>query len=357
MKSVKVAMQAQWLLRSAEGAALPARLIDVLCDIDEHGSLAQACKRSGSSYRHAWNLVREAENLLGQPLLEMRRGKGSSLTPLGQCFVWAQRRASARLSPMLETLAAELQAEVHRAMSVPLQPLRIVASHGFAVELLRERLGEQGVAVDWRYASSAEAAAALHAGACDVAGLHVPVGELGPVVAAHYAGWFKPQFKLVHLVLRRQGLMVAKGNPKKIYELQDLTRRGVRFINRQPGSGSRLLLDHLLQRAGVDPSRIVGYEQGEFTHAAVAAFVGSGMADAAFGVETPARRFKLDFVPLQAERYFLACDAAALDNPLMQRIFSVIRGAAYRDQVQALPGYQADLCGTVADLRELLHWS
>ena len=355
MNSVKVALQAQWSVRSSAGAALPVRLIELLCEIDEHGSLAQACKASGSSYRHAWNLVREAEALVGMPLLEMRRGKGSSLTALGQCFVWAQRRATARLSPMLETLAAELEAEIHRAMSTPLVPLRIVASHGFAVELLRERLAEQGVPVDWRYASSAEAAAALHAGACDVAGLHVPVGELGPVVAAHYAGWFKPQFKLVHLVLRRQGLMVAPGNPKKIYELQDLARPSVRFINRQPGSGSRLLLEHLLQRAGVDPSHIAGYEQGEFTHAAVAAYVGSGMADAAFGVETPARRFKLDFLPLQAERYFLACDASTLDNPLMLRMLAIVRSAAYRDAVQVLPGYQADLCGTIADLRDLLH--
>ena len=86
-------------------------------------------------------------------------------------------------------------------------------------------------------------------------------------------------------MIRTQGLIVAPGNPRKIAGLKDLCRPSVRFVNRQRGSGTRILLDSLLQSQAIDPAKISGYGSGEFTHAAVAAYVGSGMADAAFGVE------------------------------------------------------------------------
>jgi molybdate-binding protein len=102
----------------------------------------------------------------------------------------------------------------------------------------------------------------------------------------------------------------------------------------------------------VDPARIAGYEQVEFTHAAVAAFVASGMADAGYGVETPARQFKLDFIPDQVERYFLLCDERSLAAPVVQALLAVLRGATFRQAVDQLPGYQADDCGRVLSLAE-----
>jgi molybdate-binding protein len=145
-------------------------------------------------------------------------------------------------------------------------------------------------------------------------------------------------------------LMVAPGNPKKIYDLADLARAEVRFINRQAGSGTRFLLEGLLAAQGVAPQSVNGFEQGEFTHAAVAAYVASGMADAGFGLETPARHFKLDFLPLASERYFLLCSASTLAEAPMQAALALLRSPAFHEAVDALPGYNARHAGRVAPL-------
>ena len=100
------------------------------------------------------------------------------------------------------------------------------------------------------------------------------------------------------------------------------------------------------------PESIKGYEQCEFTHAAVAAFVASGMADAGYGVETPARQFKLDFISNQVERYFLLCDERSLTAPIVQRMLAILRSDAYQEAVNRLPGYQAVNCGRVLSLAE-----
>jgi len=133
-----------------------------------------------------------------------------------------------------------------------------------------------------------------------------------------------------------------------------LARPGLRFINRQRGSGTRFLLDALLAQAGVDPAAIVGYEHGEFTHAAVAAFIGSGMADVGFGLERPARHFKLDFIPLATERYFAVCRRDALARPEIEQVLAILRSDAFRTEVDALPGYQARNSGAVFPLADIL---
>jgi molybdate-binding protein len=184
-----------------------------------------------------------------------------------------------------------------------------------------------------------------------VAGFHLPVGPLQAALLAHYRRWLSADgLSVIDLATRRQGLMVAAGNPKKIYDLGDLLRPGVRFINRQAGSGTRLLLEALLQREGVPSGEIHGFEQGEFTHAAVAAYVASGMADVGFGLETPARQFGLDFQPLAVERYFLVCRSDQLGSPALQALQAVLADPAFAQAVDALPGYQATDIGRVTPL-------
>jgi len=124
----------------------------------------------------------------------------------------------------------------------------------------------------------------------------------------------------------------------------------VRFINRQRGSGTRFLLDCLLEKEAIDPERINGYEQGEYTHAAVAAYVASGMADAGFGVETPARRFKLDFIPLQTERYFLLCEERMIETPV-----SGSSGQVRNGEGTGLIGGERDTVDSVADIIDALY--
>jgi molybdate transport repressor ModE-like protein len=349
----KVTIHPRWTIERPDGEALGQRLLQVLVDVHEHGSLSRACQHSGMSYRHAWQLIREGEAWFGQPLLTMERGKGSSLTELGDKLVWADRRINARLSPLFASLASELEAEIEKLVASPHPLMRIHANHGFAVETLHSFLIASAVPHELKYCGSVEAIAALHGQACEVGGFPVALGEFEPEVVAHYGRWFEPRTqRIIHVTTREQGLMVAPGNPKKIYEVAHLARPGVHFINRQPGSGTRLLLDLMLRKAGVPPSAIHGYEQGEFTHAAVAAYVASGMADAGFGVETPARRFKLDFIPLQTERYLLLCEERMIETPVVQQMLGILRSAEFRHAVNQLPGYRAEGAGTVMRLSE-----
>ncbi len=349
----EVTIQPLWMIRRGNGPSLAPRVLEVLVKVHEHGSLSGACQALRISYRHAWDLVRNGEALFGQPLMLMERGKGSTLTALGEKLVWADRRIAARLSPVLDSLASELGAEIAKVLASPPALLRIHASHGFAVHALHNLLAAANVPTELRYCGSQEAVASLHSGGCDVAGFHVPLGEFEPAAIAHYGQWLTPGAqKIISFATRRQGLMVAAHNPKKIYTLQDLTRPGVRFINRQAGSGTRYLLDLLLHKEGIEASQIKGYEQCELTHAAVAAYVASDMADAGYGVETPARQFKLDFVPSQTERYFLLCNEAAIESDTVQSMLTILRGHAFKAAVDLLPGYQINDSGNVLELGE-----
>jgi molybdate transport repressor ModE-like protein len=348
-----VSIKPVWTIQQPGGAALPPRVVELLVQVHAHGSLLAASQQLGLSYRHAWDLVRQGEAHFQAPLLHMERGKGSTLSALGEKLVWADHRIAARLKPVLDSLASELAAEIDQVVSRESAVLRIHASHGFAIEKLIASLLALGLRVEQRYDSSTAAAAALRDGACDAAGFHIPLGPTQPAVLAHYARWLDGEdLQLVDIATRRQGLMLAAGNPKKIYDMADLARSDVRFINRQAGSGTRLLLEALLEQHGLPLQRIAGFEQGEFTHAAVAAYVASGMADVGFGLETPARQFRLDFVPLANERYFLLCRAAALELPAMQQLLAMLRDPAFHATVDALPGYRAADSGRVTPLRE-----
>lgn len=342
-----------WTIQDPGGPPLPHRLLELLVQVQAKGSLQSASQALGLSYRHAWDLVRQGEAHFGQPLLHMARGRGSRLSPLGDKLVWADHRIQARLRPALDSLASELATEIGRVVEGSPERLRVHASHGFAIEALFEALGRQGLAVERRYGSTTAALAALREHACDAAGLHLPLGPLQRPALAQWARWLDdPGLWVLDIATRRQGLLLPAGNPRKLYELADLLRPGVRFINREPGSGTRFLLEGLLAQAGLDPAAIAGFEQGEYTHAAVAAYVASGMADAGFGLEPPARQFGLDFVPLARERYFLLCRADTLDSAPMQALRSVLTEPGFRAVVDALPGYHAEHAGRATPLRE-----
>ena len=353
MKTPHVHIDPAWQVTGPGGLALPPRVMTWLVAIQAHGSLSSACKATGASYRHTWKLVHEAEAAMGAPLVTMARGKGSQLTPLGEALVWAQRRFEARLRPQLDSLAFELQAELHRVLSDTDRPLRVCASHGFAIEILQRLLGEAGEPLDWRYTDSSQALAALHAGQADVASLHLPQGPAQAEVLRQYQRWLKPDWLYVHMVARRQGLMVKPGNPLHIDGVADLLRSDVRFVARAHGSGTRLLLEALLRREGLDPSPLANSSHGEHTHSAVAAYVASDMADAGFGVETSARRFGLEFIPVQTERYGLLVPPAVLESKGMRRLIELLRGQACQEAFRDLVGYRPDECGTITPAREV----
>ncbi|HIE51894.1 MAG TPA: molybdopterin biosynthesis protein, partial [Armatimonadetes bacterium] len=131
----------------------------------------------------------------------------------------------------------------------------------------------------------------------------------------------------------------APGNPQGITSLTDLVEKDLTFINRQRGSGTRMLLDYELRRLGVEPERIGGYEREVYTHLAVAAAVAEGAADAGLGILAAAQALGLDFVPVAEERYDLAIRADMLDTPLLQALLAIIRDPSFQRRAEALGGY------------------
>ena len=134
----------------------------------------------------------------------------------------------------------------------------------------------------------------------------------------------------------------------------DLARSALRFVNRPEGSGTRVLTDLLLQRHGIAPRQVSGYDSTELTHAAVAAFVASGMADVGMGVQTAAHRFGLHFIPLLKERYFFALPADALERDELKPVLAVLRSTAFRARVAGLQGYEAARTGEMLSLADAL---
>ncbi|MDE0855009.1 MAG: LysR family transcriptional regulator [Nevskia sp.] len=351
---LKMSIKPQWQLERGDNRQLMPHLVSLLAKVHETHTLAEASLQMGLSYRYAWGLLQEGQRAFGVPLVKMARGRGALLTPLGEKLVWADKRITARLTPLLDSLASELEVEVERALShAPSNILRLHASHGFAVQTLRQWLLREQVPIDLKYRNVQEALGSLNRGSCDLAGFHVPQGELEPAALQHYLKALRPdKHRLVHLATRRQGLMVAPRNPRNITGIGDLARPGISYVNRHEGSGTRLLLDLLLRRERLDGRNIQGYDSCEFTHAAVAAYVASGMADAGLGVEPAARRFELDFLPLASERYFFVCHVKLLETPMMQRILDTLRSREFQRAVNALPGYDSGHCGSVLNLAE-----
>lgn len=349
----------QWLLGPPAADAAPdaaglniTGLLALLAAVQDSGSLSQAARTLGCSYRHAWGQVQVAQAQFGQALVLGGRGKAATLTPLAQKLIWADKRISARLSPLLASLASELEGDLANTGS-PQRALRLNASHGFAVAALVDRLESRGLPVDLRYRNSLDSVAALSRGACDLAGFHVPTGEFEQHAAQRYLPWLRAdEHRLVHLAVRRQGLFVAAGNPKMIHGLADLARPDVRFVNRPEGSGTRILTELLLHKAGLQPRDVAGYDDAEFTHSAVAAFIASGMADAGIGVQTAAQRFGLTFIPLLRERYFLAVPLALLAEPPVSDALQMLNTPALRADIAALAGYESAETGRVLTLAE-----
>jgi molybdate transport repressor ModE-like protein len=334
-------------------------MLELLNEIRVTGKIGAAADRAGLSYRHAWNLIGKWSAFFEVPLVERRRGSGTSLTPLGDKLVWAGQRLEARLGPQLHNLSQELETEINQLLPRRPSVIRVHASHGFAVSKLRELLTrEEGLGLDLRYVSTQNALATLAEDGCDLAGIHLPRGELRKKTLAEYKAWLAPNVhRVIGFVTREMGLMVQRGNPFGIVSLDQLLNPSIRFVNRDPDSGTRLLFDQLLAQvklagSAITGSAINGYEQVEFTHAAVAAYVASGMADVTFGVEAAARQFDLAFVRLVTEDYFFVCQKQLLERKAMKRVLSIMQGDEFQATISQLPGYDSSNAGSVKTVTE-----
>ena len=141
-------------------------------------------------------------------------------------------------------------------------------------------------------------------------------------------------------VVRTQGLILPRGNPAGVRSLADVAAKRLRFVNRQPGSGTRIALERLVAREGIDPGAIAGWTHEEFTHAAVAATIAAGEAEAGFGIRAAAAQLGLAFVPLVDERYAFACRRRELADPRIRAFRGLIASPAVAKVVAPLPGYR-----------------
>ena len=244
----------------------------------------------------------------------------------------------------------EVEVELLRRPEEVERTIVAIGSHDMTLDILANLLRRRYL--DLTFASSNVGSLggllALKRGEAHLAGTHLLDEETGeynvPYIERVLPG---EEIVLVQLVYREQGLIVKKGNPKGIRTLEDLLRDNVSFINRQRGSGTRVLLDFEMKRRGLDPSNIKGYEREEFTHTAVAAAVDSGTADVGLGILAAARALKLDFVPLLKERYDLAIPRRFYESDLIKPLLWVIGSQEFKEQVNSLGGYDTSETGRV----------
>ncbi|MBW1690371.1 MAG: molybdopterin biosynthesis protein [Deltaproteobacteria bacterium] len=257
-----------------------------------------------------------------------------------------------RTSSLSEGIAAgeEVEATLLVEPEELANTLMIIGSHDITLDIIADELRKTGSFI--RIASgnvgSLGGLMALRKGTAHVAGAHLLETETGTYNLSYIKKYLQGvPVHVFHLVTREQGLIVQKQNPKGIAGIEDLTRDDVVFINRQLGSGTRILLDYKLGELGIDPSRITGYEDEEYTHMNVAVAVLSGLADAGLGILAAARALDLDFIPLLKEQYDLVIPSTFVDDPKIGCLLEVIRSGEFKERIKGLGGYDPEKSGNL----------
>ena len=344
-----------WAFDGEGGEPVDPRLIPLLEAIASTSSLAAAVVACEISYRAGWGLLRDYERKLGKPLVRLERGRGAGLVELGEALLRAQASARERLARVMSDVALDVGTTARPPERPPAPSLRAAASHDIALTALAETLPESGgLRLELSVMGSLNALREFAEGRADAAGFHVAIGD--------YAAWDRSPFlqnlharrdKLIRFVDREQGLILPQGNPARVRNLRGVVERGLKFINRQKGSATRLLIDRMLADENLDASRLQGFEKEEFTHPAVAATVASGAADAGFGLRAAASEHGLTFVPLVRERYYFAIRAKNSGKASHARFVEALRSAAFAKLVKRLPGYDATGAGTISGIEVL----
>ena len=343
------------------GAVLSNPLFELLAAVTESGSIAHAARALGCSYRYVWGALRKWEKVLGEPLIGWAQGQKARPTEFARKLVWAERRARIRMQPHIESLRADLSHALIEARDPRHQLLTLHASHDLALPVLQQHAAkEANLHLNLSFRGSVDALQALNEQQCLVAGFHVPaLRGAAPVFAKALRPWLEPGSSyLIACSRRTQGLMVRKEHASVVRTFPDLVRHKLRFVNRQAGSGTRMLVDHLMGQHSVAPSQLTGSaEHIEHTHVSVALCVASGVVDAGIGIEAAAVQFGLHFVPVVEESYFLACLVASIDCPAVERLREVLSGERWREILAGLPGYRpASRPGKLLRVEAALPW-
>jgi putative molybdopterin biosynthesis protein len=241
-------------------------------------------------------------------------------------------------------------AELLRPLSAVRRTIVIVGSHDNALDILADLLKARrsSLSLSSSHVGSMGGLIAVKRGVCHLAGSHLLDASDGSYNLS-YIRKFLPEVpvKVVNLVLRDQGLIVKKGNPKNISSIEDLARPDVTFINRQGGSGTRILLDYRLKELEIDSEAINGYRLEEYTHMSVAVAVLSGTVDAGLGIFAAAKALGLDFVPVVTEQYDLIIPEIHYASERIRTLLDIIRSRDFKERVSALGGYHVERTGEV----------
>ena len=245
-------------------------------------------------------------------------------------------------------------AELLRPLTSVTNTIVIVGSHDNTLDVLANQLksNHSHLRLSSSHVGSMGGLMAIKRGVCHLAGSHLLDREDGSYNVS-YIKKLLPNIpvKLVHLVLRDQGLIVPRHNPKNIQGIEDLARKGIRFINRQGGSGTRILLDYKLKQLGLKANSISGYPHEEFTHMAVAVAVLSATADTGLGIFAAAKALNLDFIPVVTEQYDLIIPEAHAGSENIKILLEIINSQEFKDRVEALGGYSTEKTGAIVEIK------
>lgn len=285
-------------------------------------------------------LGRVENKLVAVPL---RRGAGVITTMV-------QADGLLRIPSLVEGINAgeEVEIELLRPAEAIERTVLCTGSHDLTIDVLGDELKRNfpGARIAASNVGSLGGLTAIQRGETHIAGTHLLDQATGryniPDIQRSIP---KTPVVLIHLVRRQQGLLAPQGNPKNITELKDLARTDIKFVNRQPGSGTRVLLDYELKKLQLSPQAIRGYEREEFTHMGVAVAIASGLADVGLGVRSAANALGLEFIPVSEEEYDLLIRRSFFDSESGANLLQVIRSATFRKAVEALGGYDANGSG------------
>ena len=243
-----------------------------------------------------------------------------------------------------------VSAELLRPLAAIRRTIVIVGSHDNSLDVLADQLkaGHSELTLSSSHVGSMGGLMAIKRGVCHLAGTHLLDTEDGSYNRSYLKKYLPDTaVKLIHLVQRDQGLIVKPGNPKEINGIEDIGRQDVSFINRQVGSGTRILLDYKLNQLGIKADAINGYQNEEFTHMAVAVSVLSGSEDTGLGIYAAAKALNLDFIPVVTEQYDLVVPQEYFETEPVQILLEIINSPAFKQRVEALGGYSTEKTGEI----------
>lgn len=215
-----------------------------------------------------------------------------------------------------------------------------IGSHDLIMDYIGSILARKGQTLSSAHVGSMGGIMAIKRGEAHIAPIHLLDEATGEYNQSYLDKYLSSEtIALIKGVKREQGFMVAKGNPKNLYDIQDLKRKDITFVNRQKGSGTRILTDYLLKKNGVGEKEIRGYDRDMTTHMAVAAAVESGTADVGVGVFSAAKAMGLDFISIGYEEYDFAIPEKYLQTDRIQKFIQVLRSEELEHILKELGGY------------------